>query len=381
MAVEHKKIGIITFHASYNCGSMLQAYAMQYFLQKKGFSVEIIDFSSEGQRKLYSLYSKKITLKNLIRNAIFFLHRNRIKNNYRRYEKFKKDKFNLTAYNAATQNQLLDDYFAVIAGADQIWNITISDYDDAYFLPWVKHARKIAYAPSFGAKNIIECSKEPQKYMSYLKSFDFLSIRELNGKRWIYDLIQEDVPVVLDPTLLLDENDYFDIISNDLNLPDKYIFYYSPQYSLTINKLVARISKKYKLPVIAFNSKNFYLRGMNFQKFKLPEFEDPSAYLQLMKNSTMVITTSFHGAIFSTIFKRTFWVIKNGGMYGNDDRASTLLNIIGLNERLVSDEYDEDFNYFKPVDYDEYTLKLAKARDISKKFILAALDDNNEINK
>ena len=58
MASNGKKVGIITFHASYNCGSMLQAFALQRFLEKNGYDAEMIDFSSKGQRRLYSIFAK-----------------------------------------------------------------------------------------------------------------------------------------------------------------------------------------------------------------------------------------------------------------------------------------------------------------------------------
>lgn len=93
---------------------------------------------------------------------------------------------------------------------------------------------------------------------------------------------------------------------------------------------------------------------MNFDGFKLPDFEDPKAYLQLMKNAEMVITTSFHGTVFSTIYRKKFWVIKNGGMYGNDDRVKTLLSDLAITDRLIELPFDEKFNYMKSVDYSEY---------------------------
>ena len=49
-----KKIGIMTFHASYNCGSILQGMALQNILQNKfNKESEIIDFSNEEQKKVY----------------------------------------------------------------------------------------------------------------------------------------------------------------------------------------------------------------------------------------------------------------------------------------------------------------------------------------
>ena len=55
-----KKIGIITFHSSHNCGSMLQAYALQTVIESRyGVEVEIIDFSNSGSRNLYGLFDFK----------------------------------------------------------------------------------------------------------------------------------------------------------------------------------------------------------------------------------------------------------------------------------------------------------------------------------
>lgn len=368
-----KKVGIITFHASHNCGSMLQAYALQCFLQKNGYNAEMIDFSSEGQKALYSLYNKNKSLKFVIRNFVFHLHARRLKNTRKRYEDFKNKYFNLTNYSTSKSDEIIDDYYAVIAGADQVWNTTISDYDDAYFLNWVKNAKKISYAPSFGAKNPIEYAKDIEKIKKYLKDFKYLSIRENNGQKWIEELIGKKVPVVLDPTLIIDKEDYEKITAKELNLPEKYIFYYSPSYSLNINKLVRKISKKHKLPVIAFNGKAFYLRGMNFSGFKLPDFEGPTAYLQLMKNASMVITTSFHGAIFSTVYKKNFWAVKNGGMFGSDDRVLTLANQLHIEDRLIPIKFDLDFDYMQKVDYAEYDIKLKEKREFSENYLLSAL--------
>ena len=39
-----KKIATITFHNSYNYGSVLQAFALQTYLKKIGYETKIIDF-------------------------------------------------------------------------------------------------------------------------------------------------------------------------------------------------------------------------------------------------------------------------------------------------------------------------------------------------
>ena len=369
-----KKIGILTFHKSYNCGSMMQTFALQTTIKKLGGNPEIIDFSNEDQKKLYQVMFPNNSIKNVVKNIILYPHKKRIQENNEKYEKFINDYFELSKGKFSSIDELSEEnYSTIIAGSDQIWNITIDDADDAYFLPWVKKARKIAYAPSFGAKNIMEHTKNVEKYKVFLNDFDFISIRENNGKKWIKDLIDKDVPVVLDPTLLLDENEYSVLIKNQLTLPEKFIFYYSPHYENEINTLVENISKKLNMPVIGFNSKTFFVKMMNLKGFKLPDFEDPSIYLELIKKSEIVITTSFHGTIFSSIFKKKFWVVKNGGMLKSDDRVQTLATDLDLLDRVISIKYDDSFDYNKEKNYDKYNKFLSEKRIQSMDYLKKAL--------
>lgn len=374
-----KRVGIITFHHSYNCGSMLQAFALQSVVEQLGYEAEIIDFSNAGQKQLYSVTQPNNTIKNILKNIILFPYKARIKKNFDSFEEFKNTEFHLSLESYSHMEQLTDSrYFSVVTGSDQVWNITIEDGDDAYYLPWVKKARKVAYAPSFGAKNVMKYADNPEKYKTYLSDFKALSIREVNGKRWIKDLVGKDVPVLLDPTLLLDASDYDRIADKSLNLPDKYIFFYSPSYQKNIVHLVECVSKKYHLPVIAFNTKTFYVKGMQRTGFKLPEIENPRSYLTLIKKATLIMTTSFHGTVFPTIFRKRVWVIKNGGMFGDDDRVKTLIKELGIEDRLIPIEYKEYFNYMKMVDYSYYDKELPILQNMAIQFLKDSLDTTNE---
>lgn len=371
-----KKIGIITFHRSHNCGSMLQAYALQTVVGRMGYLPEIINFSNLGQRKLYRPFQSGLNPKTLAKNAIALAHLNRIRRNDACYERFISERFLLSEGDVSRCEELSSDgYSAVICGSDQVWNVTIDDADDAYFLPWVTDAAKIAYAASFGARNIMKYSDDSKRYAGYLRAMDSISIRENNGRKWIHELTGLDVPVVLDPTLLLDAEDYIAIEDSTVALPSEYIFYYSPTYDRSINRLVKRISAKYGLPVICFNAKAFYVKGMDMMGFSLPEREDPSVYLALMRHASLVITTSFHGTIFSTMFERPFWTIKNGGMFGDDDRVLTLMDLLDLNDRLIPIEFDDDRNYLSPKDYAMYRGLREDQRKTSLMFLGEALSE------
>lgn len=368
------KIGIITFHNSYNCGSMMQAFALLNAVSRMGHEVEIIDFSNKGQQELYSVFFRNRSLKDLVKNALILLCRKRVSRNFASYEAFKKKNFKLSPLKYSCCSELSDErYDLVIAGSDQVWNITIEDGDDAYFLPWVKKARRVAYAPSFGAKNILEYSANPQRYADYIKAFSAVSIREDNGRKWIEELAGLKVPVIIDPTLLLDQEDYDTIASTGLKLPEKYIFYYSPGYQAGINNLVKSISRKYGLPVIAFNAKSYYTKAMFLSSVKLPELENPSTYLQLIKHATMVVTTSFHGTVFSSIYRKRFWVVKNGAMFITDDRVPTLVRSLDLEDRVIGIAFDPEFDYMQEKDYSKYEMLLGKERQTAMDYLESAL--------
>lgn len=376
-----KNIGIITFHNSYNCGSMMESYAMQKSVEKLGLNVKIINFSSKGQKELYSTILPNNTFKNIIKNVIIFPHRKKIDFNNMKYEEFKNKYFNLTK-EYDNNNQLNDNgYDAIIAGSDQIWNITIKDSDDAYFLPWVKNAKKIAYAPSFGAKNINKYAKDVNKYRRYIDDFDALSIREKNGQKWLKELINKDVQILLDPTLLLEKKDYEQLEDKKIKTTKKYIFFYSPDFNSDMCKFVKKVAKRYNLNVITWSAKRYYYKGIFRYGFQLPEYENPSCYLSLIKNAELVITTSFHGTVFSTLYEKKFWTIKNGDMYGDDDRVRTLIESLGLEDRLIEPNFDENFDYLKKQNYDETKMKLDKLKRISEEYLIKNLKGDEKANK
>lgn len=368
-----EKIGIITFHNSYNCGSMLESYAIMKYLRNKKFDTEIIDFSSDGQAKLYKTFFQEKNLKSVIKNIILFPHRKRIDYNNSKYEEFKNQFFKLSKkINNNDFSGLKYDYY--IAGSDQVWNITIDDYDDAYFLNWTKDGKKIAYAPSFGSKNPIEFAGENlNKYKNMMSSFDAISIRENNGKKWIKEMINKDVPVLIDPTLLLSSNEYDKLLDNSCTPKGKYIFLYCPGFKKDICKFVKKVSDKYNLPVIAWSAKSFYVKNIGSLGFKLPRYESPSVYLSLIKNASLIFTTSFHGTIFSTIYRKKFYVIKNGGMYGNDDRVKTLIDKLGIQDRLIKYEFDENFDYLANVDYSKYEKLLPEEQKQADDYLKKAI--------
>ena len=374
-----KKIGIITFHNSYNCGSMLESYAIQTFINKNIGETEIIDYSSNGQKELYSIFEKNNSIKKIIKNILILPHYKQILLNNKKYEEFKVKNFTLS--DSVSENNINDEkYKAVVAGSDQIWNVTILDFNEVYLLPWVKKAKKIAYSPSFGAKNPLKFYEKKDELIDMLRDFDALSIREYNGQKWINNMLNIKVPVLLDPTLLLEAKDYDQIEDKEFDPKYKYIFFYSPGFNRKICRFVKKIADKYNLKVITWSTKSYYIKNIKEFGFILPPYESPAVYLHLIKNAELVLTTSYHGTIFSTIYKKRFFTIKNGGMYGDDDRVKTLLEQINMQKNLIPYEFDDNFNYLQNINYNNYDIKLSDLKIKSIKFLKDNLSEDKDEN-
>lgn len=374
-----KKTAIITFHNSYNCGSMLQALALQKKLEAEtNTEVSIIDFSNEGQSDLYSIFEKVKSVKSIIKNALFLpVHKNLVKQ-AGEYIKFM-EYFNLTDKHYTHNSELCEldgkyDYY--VCGSDQVWNICCPDADDAYYLNFVKNGKKIAYAPSFGGADLAKVAPNPEIYRDYINDLDYLSIRESNGKRWIKNLTGRDADLLLDPTLLLSKEEWLKYALKDRIVKEDYIFYYAFHYSKEQNKIVKQIAKKLGLKVVSMDPKMYMLHGVFAYGVKLSPEYGPRAFLNLVSNASMVLTRSFHGVAFSTIFEKKFWMLGKIVNNDGDDRAYSILNQLGLTERMVSlDEIAAGVDITKPIDYDKIKANLKNLQEDSVKFIKDAFSE------
>lgn len=340
------KVGTITFQASHNCGSLLQAYALQQTLKTMGYYNEIINFSNEGSHDMYSIlppihpFRKRIRgrLMNWIKSVRYY---SILKRQHSFYESFINNKLYLSngVYNSNKELQDANfDYTHYITGSDQVWNIACPDADTAYYLDFVKSGKKIAYAVSTGATNIKKKASKPDLYKKLVDDFDFISVREQNAVIQFKEMTgRDDIELLIDPTLLFTQKDWENHF--DLSRPmieGDYIFYYAFHYDKAVNKIVMEIAKRMNMPVYIIEAKAWGPKECYKDGLKLCEYSGPEAFLNLMKFSKMSLTTSFHGTVFSVIFRKCFWFIDSVMHDPMDDRAATLVNQLGLPDRLIS---------------------------------------------
>ncbi|SHI82437.1 polysaccharide pyruvyl transferase family protein [Parasporobacterium paucivorans] len=351
------KIGIVTFHASLNCGSMLQAFALQNILKERyGADVEIVDFSSRGQRQMYSVVDTHLRPRVLKRNLRVFPYRKEIRIMQNDFEIFKGKYFKLTPkfYKSFYQlKELHDRYDLLVAGGDQVWNIRCRDNDMAYFLAFPTAARKISYSPSLGAVNINTAKKNLAQYRKCLMEFSHLSIREPNGKKWLEQLTGREVKIIADPTMLYVPDDWRRLLPVQ-QIEEKYIFYYAFNYgNKRINKALQEASNKLKMPVYVIERKEWNICGLEKYGFKLWEKADPLAFVNMISNAAYVVTDSFHGTVFSCLFNKQFCNCRHNIVQDkDDDRSSSLLSVLGLESRYVIGEELKAEDLMIPIDYD-----------------------------
>ncbi|MGO5306770.1 polysaccharide pyruvyl transferase family protein [Agathobacter sp. LCP21S3_B2] len=330
-----KRIGILTLSASDNCGSLLQTFALQQVLIKIcNCEVEIINLVTEQSKKVYSLFSKDFykhpkktffTLKN-IKSII---------KQKQGYQSFRDDYLKLTdkVYSSADDIQdIVDSYDVIITGSDQVWNVYMSDYSDAFYLPWNTRASKVAYATSLGAT--VEIDKDKSRELTrWLSDFTYISVREKSGKKTIEKLTDKEIFITADPTLLLSKKEWGEMIKEPL-IDGKYIFYYSWSYpNEEMNRIVQEFAKKKKLNVYVINSSKWYKYRPDKYDFILCEESGPLVFLNLMKYAEYVFVQSFHGTVFANIFEKNFFFLNENENV--DFRTKNLLEIFHEEERAI----------------------------------------------
>lgn len=372
-----KKVGLITFHRSHNCGSILQAYALQNVLKDR-FQIdnELIDFSNAGQQRYYATLVSIQKPKDILKNLVFGLFYVPIDRHRKEYDAYIKKIFRLSDKFYQTDEELEgveDNYSAVVCGSDQIWNTMCSDADDAYYLSFVHHTPKIAYAASMGANNILGKGAEiEQHYRELVNDFDAVSVRETNAKKWLEQLTGREIPITADPTLLLERSDWEKLCRERLH-QGKYIFYYSFGYDPYYTEIVRKVSKETGMPVIVLDAKNWVKQKLFTKGIKLSKHSGPDVFLTLIRDADIVITSSLHGTIFSTIFQKCFWYLKpkNYKMLSDnaDDRAVSLLTQLGLMDRYVTEEELFEKGIFTMPDYTRKNAQVEVLRQESFNFI------------
>lgn len=327
------KIGILTFHASHNYGSMLQAYALQTILKKMGHESWILNLRTPAQKflimpQLEWKHPKSSILRLLKMPKTSIL----LQRKYNRFESFLKNNLQCTKEYSTREDMcesLRDKHLdAFIVGSDQIWNTNCSDFNTAYLLDFNLPGRKIAYAPSLGLHPETLKEKDKNLLAQFIPKFNFLSTREERGAKVIKEITGLTAKVVLDPTLLLEKKDYSSLYKKTPIIKENYIFYYSPIDQPEIFQKALLLSHATGLKIVTTQYQSYY-KGEN-----IIHINDcgPCEFLNILNFSHYTIGKSFHLLAFSLIFEKEFFIITGA----TDSRVINILKPLELINRAIS---------------------------------------------
>ncbi len=376
------KIGIITFHFTSNQGAVLQCFALKKYLEKQGHEVQVIDYCPPYHTVRYSAHKnpfmyarerwRKLGKKSLLRRSavtvksflkcIMLNITQEDMNTLREFENFRKKHLNLTQRykSLKTLKNNPPHLDAYISGSDQVWNPDLLDqeFDRAYFLDFGEEKTlRISYAVSMGKDMSGEEVSELKQLCSNMTA---VSLREYNKEA--VDATGRDVHICIDPTLLMDAEDYTEAESVE-NEDEPYIFVYGFETNEDIKQAVNMVQKKYGCRVINGSTARIKLDDGAV----IARYYGPDKFLTYIKNAQCVVTNSFHGTAFSIIYKKDFIVVPHTT---RGRRMTELLTKLGLNYRLWSDDL---FAFDRAIDYSEAYEKLDVLRTVSTSYLSEAL--------
>lgn len=345
-----KHIGILTFHYADNYGAVLQTYALRKVVNSfTDCNAEIINYVPKGYK--YSIYNENSIMLNLQK---------------RKREKFRK--FLLEHCGISTPMIYSVDgnvYDIYLVGSDQVWNtdipIVAADYE--YFFPHLAdEAKRVAYSASIG----MEIERiDRDLFQKYLSKFQRISVREKSYVEIISELSGKSSEYTLDPTLLLDEIDYMNLIEEPYTTKEPYLlffFYGTEDNGLAAIETVNALSRKYDLAIKhTFSSKSSLTRKLLVKDAGDVMQSGIGEFLWYLKNAEIVVTNSFHGAALSILFKKPFYI------YLNDRRSrqENLVELLQLEDRIIRGYLPLDKLNLK-IDYDSvfHILERERGRSI-----------------
>lgn len=371
-----KKIGIVTYWESYdNYGQQLQCWALQRYLRSLGYDAFLIRF-----RRWCPVVTAPTIVKYISRSFWRILHLpNRLKDlqniYYRKFPLFRciHLRQSIRIYDNLSQLRKCPPKADVyITGSDQVWNPYLThDELEAFYLQFGSpDIKRVAYAPSMGQSEYPNHLQEDLKH--YLKTFHAISVREQSGVS-ICNRAGFLAEHVVDPTLLLEVNDYMRLVNGEKRR--KSIFIYSLNYTNEEDLPFEDIkcyAKSKGLPIIVTPSSGYIPIQELFIGCEY-SYATIGQWINYIVNAELVVTASFHGIILSVLLHRPFLYTPLSGKYSYSNvRVYDFLKGVGLEKRVWSKE-NNITTYLVDENWEDVDSKLFLMKNKSKNFLQKSL--------
>lgn len=360
------KIGILSLSLASNIGGILQNYALHQILKELGHKPMTIDVGAKYS-KLRWLLGRVYSLFTLNFKHIPFPYYNRI-GSYK-ILKFAMNNIERTEFMTYINPEVISLYHfdAYIVGSDQVWRKDYNANLYGMYLDFVQdtNVKKIAYAASIGVEKWDYNEKETLKCKSLIAKFNAVSVREDNDVELCKRHLSVDAVHVLDPTMLLGKEEYVKVCDGIPKKRNKTLFAYLLDLNNEKFVLATKIAESLDCQLIVRSAEN-----------NIRENDSIEEWLALYRDASFIVTDSYHGTLFSIIFRKDFITIPNKkrGM----TRFKSILQLLGLSDRI----WENDFEILnKRTNWEEVESRIETEKRKSINFLRNSLHRTNNIKK
>lgn len=369
------KIAVVNRTNLKNYGSVLQVYALCHTVERLGYNAEVV-WESGNKSKNWDFRPNKVV--SIAINLLFhpsllwttFKRMKAVRNTQispekiRLFDEFVQKYFNRRFYSNEELISVAEssEYVKFICGSDQVWMTTTLYPDPLMYLRFAPKEKRIAYAPSLG-RNFIP-SYNLKTIKMYIQDIPCLSIREDDGKRIIQEKTGLSIPVVADPTLLMNDKEWSELAAKIETPKDYLLCYFLDEPSSDIKQAISELSKEQCQEIVIIGSLS-EIQCPN-EHIHRPVM-GPSEFLTYVSNANFVITDSYHGMLFSIIYQKQFWAVERAyQIYDQSSRQLTVLSRLGIENRYVKGEAVLEKT---PIDYNSVNEKLSDFISYSLKYL------------
>lgn len=341
------KLAIITLYDYYNYGSYLQAWAMQEYLKSLGNNV---------------FFVKTQNLRRRLRRG--FNSHNKLLFDAKKELVFQKDFFYL---HQISKNELTNHKIdGVIIGSDELWNADNDAFNQYPFYYGIGYEKipTLVYAMSLGNGDYNTLQKK--KYAAEgIKNLQNIYARDKNTADAIGQVCGRKIDLVCDPTLLIEKERY--LFSKEKSKKERYILIYSYDMPAFLQEHIQKIAADKDLKIISacFQTKCAD-RVVNC---------NPLSFPRLVVDAEIVVTSTFHGSLFSVLFNKQLVVLPYAKKTIDFLRMLHLERVI-IEENCLYERFKKAIE--NPIDYSDANKKIMMLQQKSRKILNDFLEDSLE---
>ena len=366
------RLGIVSYNRYgnfTNYGSALQSWALKTAVNKLGagrFESVLVDYcpdcllDKDPLNPMGNMWDKDPEARRLCEKTL-----PAIRINYEKFCRFFETQFQNTAcrYTSNNFDRCLSDetLTGFICGSDTIFCVNEFGIDDGFYANFpCMQGRSIAYAASFGDAQF--SADDEAILQKRLANFRAIALRENMMLPYVQKHVSVPAQRVIDPTLLLDVEEYAPITA-DVQETEPYLLLYARRYNPAMEAFADKLAKERGLKVIEIS-----LRADNADHHRMFYEAGVEEFLSLVKHASFVITNSYHGMIFSVQHRRPFYLFSREQC---DNKIEELLSLMGLSNRLLVT--GEEAN-FAAIDYEAVHAAIRRARKSSLAFLQSSIE-------